>query len=82
MQEVGFSQAFPKIVQAQFKSSISYAKRSFSVKPGLNTCLSQPFISHHCRWLKSRLMYAMKQNPCYCIAVAKFGQWASGSFNQ
>ena len=82
MPKVGLSQDFSKIVEAQLKSSISYAERSFSVKSGLNTCLSQPFTSHHCRWLKSRLMYAMRQNPIYCIAVAKFGQWAPGSLNQ
>ena len=35
-----------------------------------------------CRWLKLLLMCAMMQNPCYCIAVAKSGQWAPGSLNQ
>ena len=82
MQKVGSSHAFSKIVLVQLKSSILYAERSFSLKHGLINCSSQLFISHHCRWLKSRLMYAMTQNPCYCIAVAKFGQWASGSLNQ
>ena len=74
MQKVGLSQAFSKIFLAQLKSSILYAERSFCVKHGLTNCLSQPFISHHCRWLKSRLVYTMRQNPCYCIALAKFGQ--------
>ena len=71
MQKVGLSHAFLKIVLAQLKSSISCAEKSYSVKPGLTTSLSQPFISHHCRWLKSRLVYAMRQNPSDCIAVAK-----------
>ena len=74
MQKVGISLALSKIVYAQLKSSISYAERSFSVEHGLTSCLGQPFISHHRRWLKSRIMYAMTQNPCYCIAAAKFGQ--------
>ena len=38
MQQIGLSQAFPKIVQAQLKSSIPYAKQSFSVKHGLTNC--------------------------------------------
>ena len=69
MQKVGLSQTFSKIVQAQVKSPISYAERSFRIKHGLTN-----YLSHHCRGLESRLMYAMMQNPCYCIAVAKFGQ--------
>ena len=47
IQKVGMSQTFSKIVQAQLKSAISYAERSFSVKHSLTDCLSQLFISHH-----------------------------------
>ena len=35
-----------------------------------------------CRSLKLLLICAMMQSPCYCIAVAKSGQWAPGSLNQ
>ena len=45
MQKVGLSQYFFNIVQAQLKSLISCAERSFSVKSGLTTCISQSFIT-------------------------------------
>ena len=82
MHKVGFNQGFSKIVLAPLKSSILYTERSFSVKPGLTTCLSQLFVSHHCRLLKSRPRLAMRQNPSHCIAATKIGQRTPGSLNQ
>ena len=43
MQKVGISQVFSKIIQAQLKSSILYAKKSYGVKSGFNYLFNSAF---------------------------------------